>query len=121
MTQKPPSCSFVSANGPSVVSDLAVLRETRTVVAVLGRVQAAGEDPDAAGLDLVVEGVDVAVDLLHDLRRRRLAPSTMCTDSRYCVMLLLLVAGIGTVPSLTPSTNERDAESTALDNSSSRG
>ena len=50
ITQKPPSCSFVSANGPSVVSDLAALAldDRRRV----RRVQAAGEHPRALRLQL---------------------------------------------------------------------
>ena len=47
MTQKPPSCSFVSANGPSVVIGIAVgcphdRRRSRVV-------QPAAEDPGACG------------------------------------------------------------------------
>ena len=63
MTQKPPRCSLVSANGPSVVTTSPP--SLRTTVADLRRFEAAGEHPGARGLDLGVEGVDVGERLLH--------------------------------------------------------
>src|SRR5438445_6265851 len=64
--QKPPSCSLVSANGPSVVTTSPSC--TRTTVAVLGG----------------VEHVDVLVGLLHLLGRGADSLSTICTASSYC-------------------------------------
>ena len=65
----------------------------------VGGVQPAGEHPGARGLHLLVDGVDVGVHLLRSPRRRASAsPSTMCTDSMYCVIGSLLVSESGTVP-----------------------
>ena len=58
MIVKPPTCSLPSANGPSVSS--VSPSWWRTTVAVLARVQAAGEHPHAGGLHLLVSAREVA-------------------------------------------------------------
>ena len=62
MIQKPPRCSFVSANGPSVMIGLAVRGVDDG--GDLRRVQTAGEHPRARVLDLFVEPVDLLERLL---------------------------------------------------------
>ena len=56
MTQKPAMYSFDSTNGPSV--NTASPPRLSMTVAVLGRREAAGEDPVAVGLEPLVERVD---------------------------------------------------------------
>ena len=87
MIQKPPSCSFVSANGPSVMigSPPSV---GATTVAELGRVQTAAEHPRARGLELGVERVDLLERLLHHfgIVGDRVVRSLCHTESMYWVM-----------------------------------
>ena len=62
MIQNPPSCSLVSANGPSVMIGSPSVPHDRCD---LRRMEAAAEDPGAGGLELLVERVDLLERLLH--------------------------------------------------------
>src|SRR5215467_2166734 len=93
MTQKPPSCSLVSANGPSVVTTCPFWE--RTTVAVSG-----GWRPPAktqAPADWTS-----ALNASTALNRRWISssggtgsPSTVCTASRYCLMAGLPSSAFG--------------------------
>ena len=72
MTQKPPTCSLVSAYGPSVDDGLATLLPDHG--GGVGGMEPTGEDPGAGLPDLVVERVDIGVDLLQDVGRKILRP-----------------------------------------------
>jgi hypothetical protein len=88
MTQKPPSCSLVSANGPSVVSYSP--SRTRTTVAVSGGNSPPPNTKAPSACSLGIERGDLGVQLLDDLRGRLGLASTMCTDNRYCFIALLV-------------------------------
>src|SRR5450756_348010 len=68
-------------------------------------VQPAAEDPRARRLHLRLQGHDLLVGLPHLLVGHRLAGLAIdtVTDSRYCVMVILLLRGH--FPRLTPATN----------------
>ena len=100
ITQKPPSCSLVSANGPSVVttSPFCDLHDGGGV----GGCRPPANTQAPAGLELVVDGVDVGVHLLRSRRRGR---HRVAFDHVHGQQVLghvaLLGRGDGTVPSLT--------------------
>src|SRR5215467_5671559 len=84
MTQKPPSCSLVSANGPSVVTTWPFWE--RTTVAVSGGWRPPAKTQTPADWTS-------ALNASTALYRRWISssggigsPSTMCTASRYCLM-----------------------------------
>ncbi len=91
MIQKPPICSLVSANGPSVVTTWPPL--DRTTVAV-----AAGSRPPAntqtlafwSSLLSVSTSLYASLQLLFGQRRARSPARYGYTASRYCVMTVSL-------------------------------
>ncbi len=87
MTQNPPSCSFVSANGPSVT--VVLPPSTRTTVALSGgrspppKTQAPADCNSALTTSTRANWVCMSsVDGIG-------SPSTVCTASRYCIVFLL--------------------------------
>src|SRR5215218_3216784 len=79
----------------------------------IGFVETAGEHPGAGRLHLLLEDADP----LHDCRisssdiGARGWPWAVCTDNRYCGMVVLLVPG-GRFPPLAPTTNGAPPKST---------
>src|ERR1035438_9858746 len=99
MTQKPPSCSLVSANGPSVVTTWPPW--ARTTVAVAGGWRPPANTQAPADCRSALKASTALYACCICVSEGTGSPSTMCTASRYCFMSVLLLAGAGTRPALS--------------------
>src|SRR5215472_5102777 len=91
MTQSPPSCSLVFANGPSVVTTWPLW--ARTTVAVEGGCSPPPNTQAPAAWSSALKASTASYACWFFSSGRGEAPSTMCTASRYCFMSISLHLG----------------------------
>src|SRR5216683_899956 len=112
ITQKPPSCSLVSANGPSVVTTWPPC--ARTTVAVEDGCRPPANTHAPADWTSALKASTALYICAVSASEGAGAPSTICTASMYCLMSVLLRPGPAPCRPLIPVHEREPAESTLV-------
>src|SRR5207253_6063519 len=112
MTQNPPSCSFVSANGPSVVMTSPPSATLTTVAVLAGCSPPAKTHFPAALSSSLKTSTSLKACSISSGEAYGSVPSTIHTLIRYCVIGITPFP-TGTVPAFHPSYERAALESTA--------